>query len=157
MEMGNGMMSERTLQQEFEILEHTADIAVKASGSTPEDLFARLWKGTVYMIFNGYPESATEQKKFLHLTAFTLEDLLIDFLNEILYWIYYEKLVPMHKKDGEFQVIQGEQWRLEGEFLCSKVDFQEYPLQMDIKAATYHNLRISKRDGKLETTVVFDI
>ncbi len=150
-------MNERILQQEFEILEHTADAALKASGATPEELFSRLLKGTIYMVFNGYPESTAEQKKFLHLTAPSLEDLLIDFLNEVLYWIYYEKLVPIHTEEGGFQVREGEPWRLEGEFSCSRADFQRHPLQMDIKAATYHNLRVTERDGQLETTVVFDI
>ncbi len=76
----------------FEILDHTADVGIRAQGASLEELFEQASRGLAEIIGIWKPASAPERKGPLHpeqividLDAGDLGGLLVDWLGEIVY------------------------------------------------------------------------
>ena len=132
----------------YEILEHKADLKIRAFGKTEEEFFSNMLLG---MTESQKPEIKMEQKikRGIKIKSLNLESLLVDFLSEVLYLTQINKEVY---KEARFKKFTDT--KIEGELIGQKVErFGE-----DIKAATYHGLDIhQKEDGIWEGTVLFDI
>ena len=133
--------------RKFEILEHKADLKIRAFGKTKEELFLNILKG---MMESMKPEGLeTGEKRKIEIKSLDLKSLLVDFLSEALYLSQVNKEVYFEAKFKKFTDSE-----LEGELIGQKVEsFGE-----DIKAVTYHSLDIhQEKDGTWQATVLFDI
>ena len=135
---------------DFEFLEHTADIAVKVKANTLNDLFTDTAKVMFHLITDYQPTSSNKRK--IYLKSETMEDLLIYWLNELLSLFYTYNFLPagyninLDKKKMCF--LKGEVY---GEY-CSELN-----INTEVKAATYHNVNIEKKNGKFKVEIVFDV
>lgn len=131
----------------FEVLEHTADLRVKASGRTAEELFRNALRGMAHVM---KPDAAShDTRRPFALDAADETALLVDFLNEALYSANVHKEVYT---DVEFHSMSPV--HAEGELIGTAVE----EFDKDIKAATYHEAQVRVTpDGWREVTVVFDI
>ena len=132
----------------YEILEHKADLKIRAFGKTKEELFLNMLLGMT----NGLRPKIKSQKskvKTVRIRSLDLEALLVDFLSEVLYLIQVNREIYNDIKFKKFTNTE-----IEGKLLGQKAErFGE-----DIKAVTYHGLEIRQRkDGTREATVLFDI
>ena len=134
--------------KQYEVLEHKADLKIRAFGKTKEELFLNMLKGMA-SVFGAEIKDRKQKTRRIKVKSLNLETLLVDFLSEVLYLshvnreIYYDiKLKTFNNKE------------IEGKLIGHKVErFGE-----DIKGVTYHDLYISKKkNGLWETTVIFDI
>jgi len=136
------------LMKPYEILEHKADLKIRAFGKTKKELFSNMLKG---MISGLQPEILNLETgtQNIEIKSPDLESLLVDFLSEVLYSIQVNKEIYI---DIKFKKLLDTE--LEGELIGRKVQrFGE-----DIKAATYHELKIEQKEDKnWEATVLFDI
>ena len=134
--------------KKYEILEHKADLKIRAFGKTKEELFLNLLFG---MAENMKPEieAGTRVKREIKIESLDLPALLVDFLSEALYQSQTNKEVYNSVKFSKFSDNF-----LEGELIGQKAErFGE-----DIKAVTYHNLEINQnKTGTWEAIVLFDI
>ncbi len=136
----------------FEILEHTADLKIRVFGKTKEDLFQNALLAMMSILA---PDANRSDRYDLHhyieIKASDFETLLIDFLNEVLYLTQTEKAVFDKIKISKLTDTDTE---IIGELSGRKVErFGE-----DIKAATYHNLDVHQnQDGIWETIILFDV
>jgi len=131
----------------YEILEHKADLKIRAFGKTKEELFLNMFLG---MMASLQPESKGEKtKQKIKITSLDLNTLLVDFLSEALYLTQINREVYDNVKLNKLTDTE-----LEGELIGQKIErFGE-----DIKAVTYHNLDVhQKKDRTWEATVLFDI
>ena len=130
----------------FEILEHKADLKIRAFGKTKEELFLNMIKG---MTESQKPEILPEKvKREIKIKSFDLEALLVDFLSEVLYLIQVNKEIYNDIKFTKFSDTE-----IEGELFGQKVKrFGE-----DIKAVTYHSLEVYQKNGTWQAIVLFDI
>jgi SHS2 domain-containing protein len=131
---------------EYEILEHKADLKIKAFGKTKEELFLNMLKA---MSDNQKPEFLEKEiKRQIEIKALDLSALLVDFLNEALYLSQtnHESYFEVNFKDFSDNKIKAE---LIGKKI---IRFGE-----DIKAVTYHDLSVEKKNGTWEAIVLFDI
>jgi SHS2 domain-containing protein len=141
----------------YEILEHPADLKIRAFGKTKKELFFNTLKGMTESLKPEIGEMIA--KRTIKISSPDLEALLIDFLNEVLYLIQTNKEIytninfkkltntPHQKKFGTGQA------ELEGELIGKEAKrFGE-----DIKAVTYYDLDIHQEKGFWEATVLFDI
>jgi SHS2 domain-containing protein len=142
--------------KKYEILEHKADLKIRAFGKTKEELFLNMLKG---MISGLRPEilNSEAETQNIEIKSPDLEALLVDFLSEVLYLTQVNKEIYADikfKKLTDPSTGSGQVAELEGELTGQKVErFGE-----DIKAVTYHDLDIhQKADGTWEVTVLFDI
>jgi SHS2 domain-containing protein len=133
--------------KKYEILEHKADLKIKAFGRTKKELFSNILLG---MTESQKPEikNKEEVRRRIEIKSLDLPSLLVDFLSEALYLSQINKEVYFETKFEKFSDSE-----IEGELIGQKVErFSE-----DIKAVTYHNLDIHQKKGKIwESTVLFD-
>jgi len=131
----------------YEILEHKADLKIRASGKTREELFLNMMLG---MEESMKPETGKEKiTRKIKIKSLDTPSLLVDFLSEVLYLIQINKEIY---KDIKFQKLTDTE--AEGELTGFKTErFGE-----DIKAVTHHDLDIHQNQNKTwEATVLFDI
>ena len=132
----------------YEILEHKADLKIKAFGKTREELFSNTLLG---MSESQKPEIKNQQKikREIKIKSLDLPALLVDFLSEALY-------LSQTNKEVYFEVLfeKFTNTEIKGELIGQKVErFGE-----DIKAVTHHNLEIKQNNDKTwQGTVLFDI
>jgi SHS2 domain-containing protein len=134
--------------KKYEILEHKADLEIRAFGKTKEEFFLN----TLLAMAESQKAEIKEKeevKRKIRIESVDLEALLVDFLNEVLYLSQVNQEIYRKVKFKKFTDVE-----LEGELTGFKVErFGE-----DIKAVTHHNLDIhQKEDGTWEGKVLFDI
>ncbi len=138
----------------YKFIEHTADIAVAVSGDSPEELFTASAEAFASSIAGNIvlPETATHD---LTINAATYEELLVEFLNELNYLAEVKKLiftgserVAISEKDNIFE-------------LAARIKLHKlepgYVLDNEIKAITYHQMKIEYKNNLYSTRIVFDI
>ena len=131
----------------YEILEHKADLKIRAFGKTKEEVFSNMLFGmTESQRATFLPE---QTKREIKISSTDLPSLLVDFLSEVLYLTQVNKEIYT-----EVKFIKFTDTGLEAELIGKKVErFGE-----DIKAVTYHSLDIHQReDGTWQATVLFDV
>jgi SHS2 domain-containing protein len=132
----------------YKILDHITDLKIQGFGKTKQELFLNILKA---MAESQKAEIRDKKqiKRKVKLESGHLDNLLVDFLSEVLYLSQTNKEVY---NDIKFEKLIDKQ--LEGRLLGSKVEsFGE-----DIKAVTYHGLKIEKnKNGLYQATVLFDI
>ena len=140
----------------YEILEHKADIKIKVFGKTLEELFKKAALAMASMLKSNFKEVQPHKigRQYLEVEPLKVEiesldkeTLLVDFLNEILAKSQINKCVY---NVSSFKFHDS---GLRAELISYPVEsFDE-----DIKAATYHDLKISQKNGRFEVVILFDI
>lgn len=132
-----------------QILSHTADVRLKAEGSTREELFRAALEGMAE-IQNPQRNAGGEKiVRKIHVISADQTALLVDFLSETLAQSQIEKTVF---DAVTFPKLTSSELEAEVSGACVE-GFGE-----DIKAVTYHGAEISKKDeGDYEVTILFDI
>lgn len=133
----------------FEILPHTADVAIRASGKNMEELLQALLQGMFAAAGPKWADSKTVERPFSVSSSDTVA-LVVDFLSEALATSDINKEAYTEAKFFSLTEISAK-GVLVGKPITS--------FETQIKAVTYHNLEIRRRpDGELlETTVTFDV
>lgn len=127
-------------------LEHTADWALEVWAPDLTSLLAEAARG-MYRLMGVVLADGARQRRRIELTAADRESLLVDFLAELLYLAESEGLA--------FDVLEleaAEDWlraKLEGAPMRSHTK--------DIKAVTYHHLKVRDTARGVETRIVFDV
>jgi len=132
----------------YKILEHPADVRVQAFGKTKEELFLNAMKGMTEVLQPKIQIPKSKCQRKIKVKSVDLNALLVDFLSEVLYLIQTNKEIY-----NDIKFIKFTDTELESELSGNKVEsFGE-----DIKAVTYHDLKIEQKNGLFEATVLFDI
>ena len=138
------------MTKEFEVLDHTADVGIIAYGADLKQAFANAAKGLFSLITSlGDVEEALHRD--IELTADDAESLLVDWLNELVY--YFDAEGILFKR---FDISELNNSHLKARGYGEKADSARHELKMGVKAATYHMLKIEKNNG-YRVQVLFDI
>ena len=131
----------------YSLVDHTADIGIRITGADIKDLFCEAAMALVAEI--GADTPSAEKIAIIDVNGYDYEDLLVVFLNELLY------------------EIQTRNFRVSGLDITSlfenniraivKGTLSNTPLKANIKAVTYHNLAIIKLAKGYETIIIFDV
>lgn len=134
--------------QRFEILPHTADVRIKATGSTRAGLMTAALKGMFAAAGPRMKEGAETLERPFTLSATDFPSLLVDVLNEAV------SLSDTHREAYEdIRFTLATDKKTEGVFVGRPVE----GFETQIKAATHHDLDIVKNpEGQWETVIVFD-
>ncbi|HSC35037.1 MAG TPA: archease [Thermodesulfobacteriota bacterium] len=139
------------MRMSFEVFEHTADIGVRVFGRDLAELLRNAALALMTLITDRESVRPDEETVF-ELEAETGEELLIKMLSEILYLHQVRKMVFC---EAEMELTDG--YRLKGRLKGEKIDPGRHELLLDIKAATYHNLKIKRVNDRFMAEIVFDI
>jgi len=139
--------------KEFEIIEHTADVGIRAYGKSIEECFENAAKG-MFAIITDNSQIEPVEKREIELTSNSIENLLVDWLSELLFLNSAYNLVF---GDFKVRIDEGkEQVSLHGEAIGEKYSREKHGYGTEIKAVTYHMLKV-KREPPCEVQVLFDI
>ena len=134
----------------FRTIDHTADIGLVVWGDDRAALFENAAAGLFNLLYPGWPGGGSGKRFDFELTEANLEELLVDWLRQLLY---------VHESDGlflnDFRVDLHDGPRLTASCRGRPVDpsRQHY----DIKLVTYHGLMIERVDERFRVRIIFDI
>jgi SHS2 domain-containing protein len=156
----------------YEILEHTADIGLRAFGQSLEELFANAAWGLAEILDVNRSErdgqgrrvaagAATSRRRasggggvnsrLVDLRGSSdVEALLVDWMNELIVFTEEGKACIA---DIDVETVNDQRMKA----LMQLVDCQEAPEGTDLKAATYHQLSVRQRGHRWEATMYFDV
>ncbi len=137
--------------QSFEILDISGDVGITAFGRTIEEVFMNAAIG-MYSLITDLDKVREEKSVNIVVESQSVEGLLVSWLNELIfhfdaYGFIGKRIVLNEFSENKLKAsVSGEEFdplRHEGKLL--------------IKAATYHKLRMEKKNGVWEIDVIFDI
>lgn len=132
----------------YEIIDHTADVAIRTSGSSLDEAFAN----AAYAMFDIMADAGSIEPKgevMVEIEANDLGQLLVDWLSELLYLCDVDDVLF-----SEFEIkISGNS--LTAKARGEKIDAEKHGLKTDIKAVTYHMLEVNEKEKSVQ--VLFDI
>jgi SHS2 domain-containing protein len=135
----------------FEVLEHPADIGFRAFGATRPELF--LNAALALLSIAGRPEAALPRQRYvLSVTSPDSMALLIDWLNEVLYWFDGKRIAFHH-----FEMLALTETELQAAGYGEPRDPERHRAKLIVKGVTYHQLKIQQRGRQWIAEVYMDI
>ena len=135
----------------YELIDHTADVGLKAYGKTLAEAFENAAKGMFDIITDSSEVESIGQYN-IELDAPDLEQLLVDWLSELLFLNTAKNLVF-----GFFKVeIDEKNNKLSAKICGEKFDISKHKAGAEIKAVTYHMLEVRNKKP-FHVQVLFDI
>lgn len=138
------------MEKRFEVIDHTADIGIAAYGANLREAFAN----AAYALFSLMVDLGNVADAVCYeaeVTAKDREDLLVAWLNELIYLFEVENVLFQR-----FEIDEISETRLRASCYGEKIDPERHRIKMAVKAATYHMLKVEKGDG-CRVQVLFDI
>lgn len=124
---------------------HTADLALKVWGDGLYALINHAAEGMYSLMGVEYEENAKKEIEF-KLPLSDRENILVDFLNELLY-------LCVEKKD----CLLAFSYRISEDHIQIFAEVHDIlQINREIKAVTYHALEINEGESGFETTLTFD-
>ena len=137
--------------RKYEIIDHTADIGIKAYGENLAESFENAAKAMFDIITDKSKIDSIGEYE-IKLEAPDLEQLLVDWLSELLFLNTAENLVF-----GVFKIkIDKKNFYLNAKIFGEKFNRSKHRIGIEIKAVTYHMLKV-KNEYPFIAQVLFDI
>jgi len=138
----------------YEIIEHTADVGLKVFGSTLKELFENAARGMFEIISGRKIEASSKELKEIEITkqVENFEELLVDWLSEVLYISNKEEIVF-----GDFKILELNNDGVSGQAFGEKINPQKTTFQTEIKAVTFHDLKIEESPKGFSCNIIFDV
>jgi SHS2 domain-containing protein len=138
----------------FRFLEDVAiaDAAFEAYGDTLEELFESCALATFEVMVETRGVKQRRKEK-IEVKDPNLEDLLFDFLSELVY------LKDTHKiffSRFDLNITQRKEYVLAGTLWGDKIDYSKQEIRQDVKAVTYHLLEVKKTEDGWKARVILD-
>ncbi len=131
----------------YEILQHTADVRLRVTASSLEELFADALGGLM-AVMHGASVDGDEERESIELDSVDLTALLVDFLNEAL----VRAVVRRRGFTGASFASLGETYLSATLTSVPAASFDE-----DVKAVTYHEAEVRRSGEGWTTMLVLDI
>jgi len=140
------------MSKPYEFFDHTADVGVHVSGGTLKELFTNA-AAALYEALGQLEKSEIRDQKLLEIEAATPEDLLHDWLAELLYEVEVNHLLY-----DEVEITELTPQRMAATLYGGEIDFDRSQVNEEIKAITYHELRVEQLpDATWRATVIVDV
>jgi SHS2 domain-containing protein len=137
---------------QWKVISHTADHAFRVYGKDFNELLHNALIALLESFFGEIPESHSgNQQLQIRIARSDPAVMIIDFLREVHYQIVAEHNIPLNIK-----IIDLNKSELVIE-LTFKQEIELIPKLIDIKAVTYHNIKIAKTGSGLFLDVICDV
>jgi SHS2 domain-containing protein len=137
-------------RKNYQLLDHTADIAIRVKGKGLKDLF----KNAAAAIFDIIAERQKKEGKISHIKvvqeAQNADELFVNWLNELISLSFAKNLVFT---DFEIESISGNHLKA----TAFAEDSKNFRMNTEIKAATYHELKLEKSPRGWQAKVILDV
>ncbi len=131
--------------------DHTADVGLEARGDTLSELFEALAEGLARFICPSSTITAQEVRR-VSVQAEDTELLAVDFLWEVMSLIQHRRFV-LHA----VRVVQVDGTSVTADLSGEPYDAERHELANEVKAVTYHGLRVAEENGRWVGRVILDL
>src|SRR4051812_4105727 len=135
----------------FELFEHTADLGLRVRGATLEELLVEAARGLLTMLVANPQDVRPLKSISISIDETEPAYLLFDWLSELLYAFEHEKLLLAHFE------IKLHDHKLTATCRGEPMDASRHQMEHEVKAITYHGLRLDETPGGWEAEVIVDI
>ena len=143
-------MRKCAVMKRYELIEHTADLGLKAYGKDLAEAFANAAYGMFSIIAELDAVKEIETRRVEIGEEDDAESLLFEWLNSLLYYFDVETL--LFKR---FDILEFGEGKLTADCYGEKHDPARHRLKTGIKSATYHMLEVDRENNRVQ--VIFDV
>jgi SHS2 domain-containing protein len=142
----------------YKLFDHTADIGVEISGRTKKELFASAANALFDILIEnldskGKSEEKTQKRqRTVTVNGLDVEDLLINYLREILYLFNGKGWVL-----SQCEIVESGNKRLVARLTGEPFNKKKHSVKTEIKAVTYSGLNVEKQKSGWRAWVIFDV
>ena len=133
----------------------TADVAFEAWGATKEEAFLAAADATLNTMVEEIRAVSPREHRVLSVTAASLDLLLFELLQELVYHKDAERLLLRVR--GLRIEETGSGYRLHADATGETIDPERHPLLADVKAVTLHRLSVEETPSGWRAVVVLDV
>ncbi|MDD5447643.1 MAG: archease [Actinomycetota bacterium] len=151
---------------EVRVIDHTADVGIEVEAESLEELF----EGTAYGMFSLMLDPSCQVghtvKRDISIDAEDPEELMFEWLNELIYLFDAEefllsscevKRIEGIKEARGSPSFQGDTLKLAASVEGERYDPRKHTIGIELKAATYHQLRLERRGAFWYSRIIFDV
>jgi SHS2 domain-containing protein len=135
----------------YELFEHTADLGLRVQADSLDALFIDAARGLLAMFVANPKAVRPVQTKTITLTADDSTYLLFDWLSELLYAFETEKLLL---SEFDLQITDN---HLTAACRGEPMDPSRHHMDHEVKAITYHGLKLTEKTNGWHAEVIVDI
>jgi SHS2 domain-containing protein len=148
---GYNLITGNSSLKTFKIIDHTGDMGIVVYGGDLRELFSNAGRAFFSLITHLNRIRSTFEHTIV-LKSENLDELMVTWLGELLY-LFDAKGMLLKKfdldeihKHGLRAVVRGESFQPE-----------RHVIKREIKAVTYHQVKVEKKGGKWEGRIIFDL
>lgn len=135
----------------FETFDHTADLGLRVTAGDLEELFAEAARGLTSLVVEDPETLKSDRATEFRIEGDDLDLLLIDLLGELLFrfettGFLGRDFTAVHTPGGLDVEARGEM-----------IEGQAHRLAREVKAITYHGLKVERQDDRWMAEVIVDI
>src|SRR5262245_58319982 len=135
----------------FELFEHTGDLGLRVQAATLEELIAEAARGLLAMLVANPEAVRPVQTRTIAVAADEPSYLLFDWLSELLYAFETQRMLL-----AEFD-LKLESGKLTGNCRGEPMDSRRHQMEHEVKAITYHRLKVEQATDGWSAEVIVDI
>ena len=134
----------------YRFIDHTADLGIVVRGEDPKRLFVNAALALVDIVVG--PTSARAQaRRMIDFTGDDWPDLMVNWLREILYlWNGEAYLV------NDVHMTDLSEKRLRADVALEAYQADIHTIKTEVKAVTYHQIKVGPINGEWEAQIIFD-
>lgn len=135
----------------YTYIDHTADFGVHVHGATLADLFSNAAEALFDQLIDREDLREAESRQ-IRITGEDLPDLMVNWLRELLYlWAGEDLLI----KRVDVDIVA--EMNLTATLFCEPFDPERHEIKEEIKAVTYHGIRVDQTAEGWEAVIIFDV
>jgi SHS2 domain-containing protein len=137
--------------RKFRFLDHTADLGILVYGRNLEELFGNAGEA-FFDIITDLRRVREDTEKTIRVESSSLEDLMVNWLGELLY---------LHDVDGllfkSFSIDELNGGKMKARARGEAFQEERHVIKTEIKAVTYHQLQVKEERGGWMARIIFDV
>ncbi len=134
----------------YELIEHTADVGIRVKADDLKELFKNAALAMFDIIAVRYQVRSDTKEIKIEQNAVSLDELFINWLNELLSLSSAKEIIF-----SDFKISEIDDKHINVVAMASSS--KNYKVNVEIKAATYHQLKIEKLKEGWQAEVIFDV
>jgi SHS2 domain-containing protein len=135
----------------YKLIDHTADLGILVFGSDAGDLFANAARAMFDQITDIKKLKGVDKHR-IRVKGSDWADLMVNWLRELLYfWTVKEKLVK------SVDIVSISEAKLSAVITTETFDTARHSINNEIKAVTYHQIKVEYSAKGWEAQVIFDL
>ena len=135
---------------------HAADVGVRGRGATVEEAFAGAARALFALVVEDASRIGTSEEAAISLGPLPLDELLLDWLNELIYLLDTRRVV-FAAFDLKIAPADGGAYTLDARVRGEPYDPSRHESTVDPKGATYDALKVAREDGVWLAQCVVDV